>query len=135
MRSKTHQKRTKKRIMNLQQKRRGGYNPNQKSYLSTGIDSSRLDTPQIKVLVCMGTLGSLPMSSRLEITVAALLESDSFSFESVFLILSAERLIFLGTEISLIIRSSTSMHCLTTSLGFSDTVITTGCYYKTRTSY
>lgn len=83
----------------------------------------------------MGTLGSLPMSSRLEITVAALLESDSFSFESVFFILSAERLIFLGTETSLIIRSSTSMHCLTTSLGFSDTVITTGCYYKTRTSY
>lgn len=33
MKSKTHQKRTKKRIMNLQQKPRGGYNPNQSEKL------------------------------------------------------------------------------------------------------
>lgn len=104
-------------------------------YLFTGIDSNRLDNPHIKVLVCMGTLGSLPISSRLEITFAALFDTGSFSFESTFLILSDERLMFLGTESSLIMRSSTSIHCLMTSLGLSDTIITTGYQYKTRSAY
>jgi hypothetical protein len=104
-------------------------------YLSTGMDSSLLDSPQTRVLVWIGTLGSLPISSRIEITIAALLDGESFSLERMFLILSADRLIFLGTESSLVILSSASMHCFMTSLEFSGTVITTGCFYKTKRAY
>jgi hypothetical protein len=99
------------------------------------MDSSRLDKLQIMVLVWIGTFGSLPISSRFEITIAALLEGDSFSLERIFLMLSADRLIFLGTESSLIILSRASMHCFMTSLEFSGTVITMGRYYKTKRAY
>ncbi len=68
-------------------------------------------------------------------TIAAFLDGESFSLERIFLILSADRLIFLGTESSLIILSRASIHCFMTSLEFSGTVITTGCYYKTKRAY
>jgi hypothetical protein len=45
---------------------------------------------------------------------AALIASLVFSLMRIDLTLSAERLIFLGTASSLIIRSSTSTHCLRT---------------------
>lgn len=100
---------------------------------STGIDSNLLDNPQINVLVWIGIFGSLPISSRFEITIAALFDTDCFSFDSTFFMLSAERLIFLGTESSPTILSRTSVHCFMTSLGFSDTVITTRYKYETKT--
>ncbi len=68
-------------------------------------------------------------------TIAAFLDGDSFSLERMFLIFSADRLIFLGTESSLMILSRASIHCFMTSLEFSGTVITTGGYYKTKRAY
>jgi hypothetical protein len=96
------------------------------------MDSSLLDNPQINVLVWIGIFGSFPISSRFEITIAALFDTGCFSFDKTFFILSAKRLIFLGTESSLIILSNTSLHCFMTSLGFSDTVITTWYKYETK---
>ncbi len=89
------------------------------------MDSNLLDNPQINVLVWIGMLGSFPISSRVEITKAALFDIGSFSFESTFFILPAERLIFLGTESSQTILSRTSVHCFMISPEFCDTVITT----------
>ncbi|VVB95148.1 Uncharacterised protein [uncultured archaeon] len=94
------------------------------------MDSRRLDKLQIRVLVWIGTLGSLPISSRFEMTIAAFLDGVSFSLERMFLILSADRLIFLGTESSLIILSRASIHCFMISLEFSGTVITTDVIIK-----
>ncbi len=100
-------------------------------YLSTGMVSSWLDNPHISVLVWMGTLGSFPISSSLEMTIEALTDGGSLLLESMVFMLSALRLMFLGTESSLTIRSSTSTHCFMTSFGFVDTVITSSYVYKT----
>ncbi|VVB55749.1 Uncharacterised protein [uncultured archaeon] len=97
------------------------------------MDSNLLDNPHINVLVCIGIFGSFPISSRFDITIAALFDIGCFSLERTFFILSAERLMFLGTESSLIILSSTSVHCFIISLRFSDTVITTWYKYETKT--
>jgi len=50
----------------------------------------------------------------MEMADAALIASLTFSFMRIDLTFSAERLMFLGTASSLIIRSSTSTHCLRT---------------------
>lgn len=58
--------------------------------------------------------GSLLISSRIDMAEAALIASESPSLRRVDFTLSAERLIFLGTVSSLMIRSKTSTHCLIT---------------------
>jgi hypothetical protein len=50
----------------------------------------------------------------MEMADAALIASLVLSFMRIDLTFSAERLMFLGTASSLIIRSSTSTHCLRT---------------------
>ena len=81
---------------------------------ATGMVSSWLATFQIRVLVWSGILGSLLISSSMEIALAALIASLTFSSIRMDLTFSAERRMFLGTASSLIMRSSTSTHCLRT---------------------
>ena len=82
-----------------------------KIYSSTGIVSSCPAKFQISVLVCNGKFWSVLISSKILILKAAL-KAGEFSFlYIIFLISSAERLMFFGTESSLTIRSTTSVHC------------------------
>ena len=82
-----------------------------KIYSSTGIVSSCPTKFQISVLVCNGKFWSVLISSKILILKAAL-KAGEFSFlYIIFLISSAERLMFFGTESSLTIRSTTSVHC------------------------
>ncbi len=76
--------------------------------------SSWLATFQISVLVCRGILGSLLISSSIDIAEAAFTASFTLSSKRMALMFSAERLMFLGTASSLIMRSKTSTHCLRT---------------------
>lgn len=76
-------------------------------YSSTGIVSSWLERFQIRVLVCRGRFGSLLISSRMEMLDAALRKRGSDSLFRMSIISFTERLIFLGTEESLVILSRT----------------------------
>ena len=92
--------------------------------------SSWLERFHIKVLVCRGRLGSLLISSRMEMLDAALRKRGSDSLFSMSIISFTERLIFLGTEESLVILSRTWRHCLMTSAdSFNDTRITFAVNY------
>lgn len=59
-------------------------------------------------------LGSLLISSNIDMAEAAFTASFTLSSMRMALMFSAERLIFLGTASSLIMRSKTSTHCLRT---------------------
>lgn len=61
----------------------------------------------MRVLVCRGRLGSLLMSSRIEILDAALRNRGSVWLLRMSAISFTERLIFLGTEESLFMLSKT----------------------------
>ncbi len=69
--------------------------------------SSWLERFQIRVLVCRGRFGSLLISSRMEMLDAALRKRGSDSLFRISIISFTERLIFLGTEESLVILSRT----------------------------
>ena len=69
--------------------------------------SSWLERFQIRVLVCRGRFGSLLTSSRMEMLDAALRNRGSESFFRISMISFTERLIFLGTEESLVMLSRT----------------------------
>ena len=69
--------------------------------------SSWLERFQIRVLVCRGRFGSLLTSSRMEMLDAALRNRDSESLFRISMISFTERLIFLGTEESLVMLSRT----------------------------
>jgi len=76
-------------------------------YSSTGMVSSWLERFHIRVLVCRGRLGSLLISSRIEMLDAALRNRGSDSLFRISMISFTERLIFLGTEESLVMLSRT----------------------------
>lgn len=59
-------------------------------------------------------LGSLLISSSIDMAEAAFTASFTLSSMRMALMFSAERLIFLGTASSLMMRSKTSTHCLMT---------------------
>ncbi len=59
-------------------------------------------------------LGSLLISSSIDIAEAAFTASFTLSSKRMALMFSAERLMFLGTASSLMMRSKTSTHCLRT---------------------
>jgi hypothetical protein len=59
-------------------------------------------------------LGSLLISSSIEIAEAAFTASFTFSSIRMPLTFSADRLMFLGTASSLMMRSKTSTHCFST---------------------
>ena len=59
-------------------------------------------------------LGSLLISSSIEIAEAAFTASFTFSSSRMPLTFSADRLMFLGTASSLMMRSKTSTHCFRT---------------------
>lgn len=59
-------------------------------------------------------LGSLLISSSIEIAEAAFTASLTFSSIKMPLTFSADRLMFLGTASSLMMRSKTSTHCFRT---------------------
>jgi hypothetical protein len=59
-------------------------------------------------------LGSLLISSSMEIAEAAFIASLTFSSSRMPLTFSADRLMFLGTASSLMMRSKTSTHCFRT---------------------
>ncbi len=69
--------------------------------------SSWLERFHIRVLVCRGRFGSLLTSSKMEMLDAALRNRASESLFSMFMISFTERLIFLGTEESLVMLSKT----------------------------
>lgn len=81
---------------------------------ATGMVSSWLATFHIRVLVWSGILGSLLISSKIDMAEAALTASFIFGSTRMVFALSAERRIFLGTASSFMMRSKTSMHCLRT---------------------
>ncbi len=69
--------------------------------------SSWLERFQIKVLVCRGRFGSLLISSRMEMLDAALRKRGSDLLFRISIISFTERLMFRGTEESLVILSRT----------------------------
>ncbi len=83
--------------------------------------SSWLTTFQMSVLVWRGILGSLLISSSIEIAYAARTVSESSRFSSRVLASSAARRMFLGTESSPTMRARISMLCFKMS-SFSDIV-------------
>ncbi len=78
--------------------------------------SSWLATFHIRVRVCNGMFGSLLISSKIEMLAVVLMNRGSFSFFSVVSTSLAERLIFLGTELSFAICSNICVHWFITSL-------------------